>query len=648
MQKSFIAIIPFFLLTAIVSLAYHLFIYLAIDVEYLNKESIKSFLNLLQSFTSLIAVISISYFFAQKYKISTIISIILSITIYITILYINSDNYNFINLLSMPFGFNIYVLLLPIASTYLLKILFPYLSLNINKDDGNNHIYDLFNYLIIFYISYALSIGLYLLVDYLLSITSININPITANLPDILVLAIRNILVEFFWFFGIHGEHIVNGIFGKDILFIEIFNNLTYAEFNRIFIMLGGAGVGLAILIPLIIYSKNKSIKTIVKLSIPLTIFNIDTLLIYVIVVFNRFLFLPFLLLPLLNLVLAYSFLNIFSIEFTNNYVTWTTPIFIDSYIKTNGDLDVLFLQFLILSIDIVIYTYFIKKFLNSQAIDDHKIFLKESLNIQVDLNSEKDIKSYQIQNDIIESNIKVHDLISTINEKTLLMYYQAKVDINNNTCKKFEALLRYKIDGQIKGPIFLDAIEQAGLAHIIDLWVCKKVKEDLKNWQKDDFHPLISINLNPDTIKSTQIINEIISMFKGHNIEFEIIERSFLFKNAQDNINLLIKNGFEISIDDFGTGYSSLETIAKHNIHELKLDKSLIDIIHTKKGYSICKHTTNLCHDIGAVIVAEGVETKEQLDIVKSLNIDLIQGYYFSKAISFNSVLKFKKDFEK
>jgi EAL domain-containing protein (putative c-di-GMP-specific phosphodiesterase class I) len=227
-------------------------------------------------------------------------------------------------------------------------------------------------------------------------------------------------------------------------------------------------------------------------------------------------------------------------------------------------------------------------------------------------------------------------------------MYYQAKVDINNNTCKKFEALLRYKIDGQIKGPIFLDAIEQAGLAHIIDLWVCKKVKEDLKNWQKDDFHPLISINLNPDTIKSTQIINEIISMFKGHNIEFEIIERSFLFKNAQDNINLLIKNGFEISIDDFGTGYSSLETIAKHNIHELKLDKSLIDIIHTKKGYSICKHTTNLCHDIGAVIVAEGVETKEQLDIVKSLNIDLVQGYYFSKAISFNSVLKFKKDFEK
>jgi cellobiose-specific phosphotransferase system component IIC len=178
----------------------------------------------------------------------------------------------------MPYGFNVNILIMPILSTFLLKIFYPIFSLKIAKDDGNYHIYSLFKY---------------------------------------------------------------------------IFENLTYGEFNRLFVLLGGAGIGLALLVSLFLYSKDKSIRTIVNISIPFSIFNINTLLIYAVVVFNRYLLLPFLLLPLANLIIAYIVLNIFTVDFTNYYVVWTTPTFIDSYLKTNGDLFVVYLQAYLLFFDI-------------------------------------------------------------------------------------------------------------------------------------------------------------------------------------------------------------------------------------------------------------------------------------------------------
>ncbi|NPA15507.1 MAG: EAL domain-containing protein, partial [Deferribacteres bacterium] len=211
-----------------------------------------------------------------------------------------------------------------------------------------------------------------------------------------------------------------------------------------------------------------------------------------------------------------------------------------------------------------------------------------------------------------------------------------------------FEALIRYCNKGRLMGPVFLDIIERAGLAPVIDIWVCKRVKEHIEIWKTEGFSTLVSINLHPDTLADSGAIKQIINILKFESIMFEILEKSFIRKSAVFNLMKLQDSGFKISIDDYGTGYSNIESIINLNIDELKIDKSVISRVETHKGFVVCKHVTNLCHDLGIEVVAEGVETERQLEIVRRLDIDVVQGFYYSPAIPKEKVKKFVEDFNR
>ncbi len=638
LQEAFIAILPFFALTAFITLLYNLLLYLGVSSQFFDINDLKMLMNVLQPFASFMAVISISYFFSIRLKISQIISVILAGSAFITILLFEQHKIP----IEMPYGFTPVSLIEPFVAVFVLKKLYPFFSLKLNIKNANHYIFRLFNYIFVFFISYFLVVFLFIVVDDLFSKFFVFFNPLKWDLPNIILLTIRDFMVNVLWLFGIHGSHTINGIFGKEILFQELFQNLTCGEFNRLFVVIGGAGVGIGLLIAMLIYIKDKTLKTITKISIPFTIFNINTLLIYSVVVFNRFLIIPFVVLPLFNLFVAYVVLNLIPVHFTKFYIVWSTPVFVDGYLKSNGNMVVLFLQLFLILIDVYVYAIYVKKFMNSQTNSSHFDVLEKNLEITTEIKAKENIASFKAQQDLIESNIKVDEIVNSLNKNSLFVYYQPKVDAKKKECYKFEALLRYSHNDKLIGPIFLDTLEKAGLAPVVDIWVCKEVKKALQFWKKQKFYPKISVNLHPDTLKSIDAIKKIISILKDENIDFEIIERSFLFKSAENNLLLLKQNGFGISIDDFGTGYSSLSTIAKYNIDELKIDKSLIDIISTNKGYLICKHTTQLSHSLGILVVAEGVESEKQLEIVKEIGVDLVQGYYFSKAISFEEVVLF------
>jgi len=604
-------------------------------------------MRIINRFSSLVAVFSIAYFFSIRIKVMQIIAVMLAMISFVTILIINGDYSK--EYLMFPYGFDIETLFIPIVSTLFLKYLYPIFKLKIPIVDINHYIYKTFNYLFVFIISYIATIVVYLLSKYIVvDILVKSLSYIHFDIPNIMLLAIRDLFSQIFWFFGIHGEHIVNALMGKDILFINMMPNITYGEFNRMFVLIGGAGVGLGLLIALLIYAKDNSIKTISKLSIPFVIFNINDLLIYAVVVLNKFFILPFIFLPIFNLFVAYIFIHLIPIEFSSYYLTWTTPPFIDTYLKTNGNIYVVFLQLCLLLIDVFIYSYFVRKFTHTTLLSKHFDEFAKNLDVCSELNSKKGVNAFVARVEIIDAYKKLDEIIESINKNDLFVYYQPKVDIKNNKCYKFEALIRYKHDGKLTGPIFLDVIEKAGLAPIIDIWVVKQVKQDILKLKKENYNPQISVNLHPDTIKSKDAMSKIIELLKDENIMFEIIERSFVNGNsAEDNLKLIKENGFKISIDDFGTGYSSLETIIKHSIDELKLDKSLIDIIDTKRGYSVCKHTVEICHELECKVVAEGVEEESQLKIIKQMNVDFVQGYYFSKALEFEEVKRFIQKFE-
>ena len=631
MQEAFSAIIPFFLLSSFLTLLYVAMQYFHLEILGLDAESIGSLMKDFNAFSSLIATMAIAYFFSLRFKISPIVAAILSVAVFITVLHIESPDRS----VELPYGFTPAALFMPVLSAFLLKLFYPIFSLRISIRDGHYHIYRLFNYIFVFLAAYLTAVLAYIAVDTVLDDLIVKLDGISADLPGILRLALRDFFVQLFWFFGIHGAHVVNGLAGKEILTEPMLPHLTYGEFHRLFVSIGGAGVGLGLLVALLLHARKGSVWLLTRLSAPFVPFNINTLLIYGIVVLNRLFLVPFLFLPLFNLLTAYVVLQLVPIRFTEYTVIWTTPVFVDSYLKGGGTLLPMLLQGTLLIFDIAVYSHYVRRYVAIHSLESKKVLLEKNLDLSTEIQSREHLRSYKAHHEILEADSRLEKLLRTLEEENLSLYYQPKIDLKAERCGAFEALLRYEKDGRMRGPDFLETLEQAGLAPVIDRWVARQAKNDLQRWRSEGFHPEISVNLHPDTVRSRQELLEIVRILQGERITFEIIERSFLHRSdADDNLALLREHGFRIAIDDFGTGYSSLETITRYRIDELKLDKSLIDIIDTRKGYLVCKHTASLCHELGCLVVAEGVEDREQLERIRTIAVDGVQGYLYAPAL--------------
>jgi len=631
MQEAFSAIIPFFLLSSFLTLSYFLLDAFHLGFWGLDAAYVRNLMKDFNAFSSVIATLALGYFFGIRFKISPIISSILSVAVFITILHIEQPG----NSVELPYGFTPAALIMPFVASWLLMIFYPYFSLRIGVRDAHYHIYRHFNYIFVFFFAYFAAVVLYFGADRILDELIHRFDSLATHFPGILRLAIRDFFVQLFWFFGIHGSHVVNGLMGKEILTELMVPNLSFGEFNRIFVNIGGAGVGIGMIVALFLYARRGTVWFLTKLSAPFVLFNINTLLLYGVIVLNRFFIIPFLFLPLFNLTVAYGVLQFVPMEFSAHTIVWTTPVFFDSYLKGKGNLLLPTLQGLLLIFDIIVYSYYVKRFVKVDFQESRTRKLEESLDLPAELRSREHIRSYAAQREIMEANSRLERLLPEINRENLFVHYQPKIDVETRRCVSFEALIRYRKKGDLAGPDFLPHLEQAGMAPVIDRWVAHRVNDDLEEWKREGFSPRISINLHPDTVNSGKDIAGIVTILEGEDISFEIVERSFLaLEEAGKNVALLQKKGFGISIDDFGSGYSSLKTVTQYRIDELKLDKSLIDIINTRKGYLVCKHTTNLCHELGCQVVAEGVETEEQFDRVREIGVDRIQGFYFSKAL--------------
>ena len=126
--------------------------------------------------------------------------------------------------------------------------------------------------------------------------------------------------------------------------------------------------------------------------------------------------------------------------------------------------------------------------------------------------------------------------------------------------------------------------------------------------------------------------------------MEFEIIERALInVDEGLKHLHSLKDGGFRIAIDDFGTGYSSFETMFSFDIDTIKLDKSMTDIITNPKGFHVCKHAFSLFRDLSIECIAEGVETEEQMKLLRKIGARYTQGYYFAKAVPFDKVVSYK-----
>jgi EAL domain-containing protein (putative c-di-GMP-specific phosphodiesterase class I) len=204
---------------------------------------------------------------------------------------------------------------------------------------------------------------------------------------------------------------------------------------------------------------------------------------------------------------------------------------------------------------------------------------------------------------------------------------------------------LRWKhpVLGFISPSLFIPHAEKSDLILAIGEWVLRTACERNVEWQKQGLPPVrISVNLSGMQLKQHNLVTRITRILDNSQLcpnllELELTE-GVLMENAEDTIRTLceLKNmGIRLSIDDFGTGYSSLSYLKRFPIDTLKIDQSFVkDITTDEDDNEIASTIIAMAHNLRLKVIAEGVETKAQLDILKSKNCDQVQGYFFSRPL--------------
>jgi EAL domain-containing protein (putative c-di-GMP-specific phosphodiesterase class I) len=239
--------------------------------------------------------------------------------------------------------------------------------------------------------------------------------------------------------------------------------------------------------------------------------------------------------------------------------------------------------------------------------------------------------------------------LRKAIAERQFELAYQPKVNIGSGEVVGLEALLRWRHPerGVVAPGQFIAVAEDTGLIVEIGRWVLEEVCRQLREWRDRGVSPLpVAVNLSVRQF-TPALVGEISTAMVAHGvapgqIEVEITESLFMH-NAEEVRGILkglSRLGARVTIDDFGTGYSSLGYIRHFSVNALKIDRAFLsDISSSSQNLAIVRAVITMCRGLGIGVIAEGVEHKEQLEILRKLHCDEYQGYLFSRPVSAEEV---------
>jgi diguanylate cyclase (GGDEF)-like protein len=233
------------------------------------------------------------------------------------------------------------------------------------------------------------------------------------------------------------------------------------------------------------------------------------------------------------------------------------------------------------------------------------------------------------------------------------VLYFQPQLNLLNNRIEGFEALVRWQHPerGLLQPGSFLPDIESLNMLSDLDSYVLDRACQSIARLQKT-YHRRVTIAVNITAVEfqDPQLIENIQALLFKYQItprclDLEITENVVMTEiaTAMNTIFILQNMGINVSIDDFGTGYSSLAYLRKLPIDKIKIDKSFIEeVASNDSDLTIVKSMVELSHGLGKRVLAEGVETEEQLRLLRNIGCDAVQGYYISKPIPENELKKY------
>ncbi len=246
-------------------------------------------------------------------------------------------------------------------------------------------------------------------------------------------------------------------------------------------------------------------------------------------------------------------------------------------------------------------------------------------------------------------------DLRHALENKEFEVYYQPQVNLSTGKIVGAEALIRWyhPEKGLISPNKFIPLAEETGLIAPIGEWVLETACEEAYNWQKENLGLLrIAVNLSSRQFDQMNLHLRLAEIIKKTGLEprfldLEVTERTLISNPilSQRKLEMLKALGVQISMDDFGTGYSSLNYLQKFRLDILKIDPCFVrDLPKNEKNHAIVQSVINLAHQLNFKVIAEGVETEAEVEILRKYECDEIQGYFFGRPMTGSEFRKLVK----
>ena len=250
-----------------------------------------------------------------------------------------------------------------------------------------------------------------------------------------------------------------------------------------------------------------------------------------------------------------------------------------------------------------------------------------------------------------------LRDLRLALAKGQLELYYQPKIHAPSGEITGAEALMRWHHPqrGMVSPTVFIPIAERYGLIHSLGNWVIEEACRQARIWRDEGLRMRVAINLSVHQLRQPDLAERIAGALTRNQIKPNLltceITESVAMEDAQNTMKIfesLAAVGVHISIDDFGTGYSSLAYLRKLPAEELKIDRSFVlDLESSADARAVVDAVVKLAQALGLKVVAEGVETEAQNQILRSLGCDELQGFLFAKPMSAKALAVWAMDDE-
>ncbi|MCM1155055.1 MAG: EAL domain-containing protein [Roseburia sp.] len=455
------------------------------------------------------------------------------------------------------------------------------------------------------------------------------------------------------WFVGIHGSNIVEPIMQENFAVGSSIYNKT---FHDIFILLGGSGAVLCLVIAILLFSRKSSIRNVSKLSLPTVIFNISEIAAFGIpIILNPIFLIPYILIPIVLCIIAYAAIYLGLVPPVTQTVGWTTPILLSGY-QATGSIAGSILQTVCLVTGIAIYLPFLRLFEERDA----RLLVKNVNHLTKELQRQEKAKSISPlteRNDLLGDVARslTADLKDAVKNKKLFFVYQPQVDTKGK-CIGAETLIRWNhpIAGFIYPPLIIELAKEGNMLHDIESYLFDESTHAVKEIGKSIHTEFkISLNITNESLAwdgFEKCLREKVEKYdiQPRRLWLEITEQDALVTSDEmmDKIQRIKEHGHKFLIDDFGMGHTSLMYLQTNHFDLVKLDGSLTrDVMENTRNEDIIAAITELGKTLHFETIAEYVETDLQRDKLQKLGCNGFQGYLYSKPIPLTELIAWMKE---